>query len=133
FQSMMRGLAAREMVAETTFELINSRSGATYDIDDLSEGERQLLCVIGGLKLYNQQESLVLLDEPDTHLNPSWSWEYENLLKYALSDEQKERSMVLVATHVPVLISGMTKEQVLIASVTANRLSYTPPVRDPRG
>lgn len=133
FQSMMHGLATRKMVYDTAFELINSRTGATYGVDDLSEGEKQLLCVIGGLKLYNQSESLVLLDEPDTHLNPSWSWEYDSLLKYSLSDEQRQRSMVLLATHDPVVISGMTKEQVLIASVDQNRLSYIPPIRDPRG
>lgn len=133
FQSMMQGLVARKMVKDTSFELVNSNSGATYGINDLSEGEKQLLSVIGGLKLYNQPESLVLLDEPDTHLNPSWSWEYESLLKYALSDEQKERSMVLLATHDPVVISGMTKEQVLIADISQNQLRYTPPVRDPRG
>lgn len=133
FQSMMQVLDARKMVEETSFELVNSRSGATYGIDDLSEGEKQLLCVIGGLKLYNQPESLVLLDEPDTHLNPSWSWEYDSLLKYSLSFEQRQRSMVLLATHDPVVISGMTKEQVLIASIDETGLSYVPPVRDPRG
>ncbi len=134
FQSMMQALSYRKIVAATKFELVNSKSGATYSIDDLSEGEKQLLCVIGGLKLYNQSESLVLLDEPDTHLNPVWSWEYESLLKYALSDEQKERSSVLLASHDPIIISGLTKEQVLIAGVNENsELNYFHPVRDPRG
>lgn len=132
FQSIMQSMMRSNMVKEISFELVNTQ-GATYSLDDLSEGEKQLLSVIGGMKLYNQPESLVLLDEPDTHLNPSWSWEYESLLKYALSDEQKERSMVILATHDPVVISGMTKEQVLIARVSDGQLRYTPPVRDPRG
>jgi len=132
FMSMMQSLISNNMLREVSFELVNTQ-GATHSLDDLSEGEKQLLSVIGGLKLFNQPESLVLLDEPDTHLNPAWSWEYESLLKEALSDAQKEGSMVLLATHDPIVISGMTKEQVLIANIIENRLSYIHPIRDPRG
>jgi ABC-type cobalamin/Fe3+-siderophores transport system ATPase subunit len=133
FQSMMHALAGRKMISDIKFLVTNSRSGAAYEIDDLSEGEKQLLTVVGGLKVYSQAESLVLLDEPDTHLNPNWSWEYESLLKSSLSEEQRKRSTILIATHDPILISGMTKEQVLMASITQNRLTYQSPLRDPRG
>jgi energy-coupling factor transporter ATP-binding protein EcfA2 len=40
---------------------------------DLSEGEQQLLLVLGLLKFTAEEETLFLLDEPDTHLNPAWS------------------------------------------------------------
>jgi len=39
---------------------------------ELSEGEQQLLTVIGLLRFTKEDESLILLDEPDTHLNPLW-------------------------------------------------------------
>jgi len=35
-----------------------------------SEGEQQLLLVLGLLKFTAEEEALFLLDEPDTHLNP---------------------------------------------------------------
>lgn len=45
-------------------------SGETHDIDDLSSGEKEIL--YGYLRLRNSapQNSIVLLDEPELHLNP---------------------------------------------------------------
>ena len=48
---------------------------------ELSEGEQQLLTVLGLLKFTKDEESLILLDEPDTHLNPVWKWRYREFLK----------------------------------------------------
>jgi predicted ATP-binding protein involved in virulence len=98
----------------------------------LSEGEKQLLAVIGAVRLTNQKENLVLLDEPDTHLNPHWSWEYPSMLAEAFDAEQ--RSTVLMATHDPVMISGMTREQVLLARTSATDKPFlSRPRRNPRG
>jgi C-terminal peptidase prc len=49
-------------------------------MSELSEGEKQLLTVLGLLKFTKDEESLVLLDEPDTHLNPMWKWKYLDYL-----------------------------------------------------
>jgi AAA domain, putative AbiEii toxin, Type IV TA system/Protein of unknown function (DUF4435) len=45
--------------------------GETHDIDDLSSGEKEIL--YGYLKLRNStpKQSVILLDEPELHLNPS--------------------------------------------------------------
>jgi hypothetical protein len=45
-----------------------------FPFDQLSEGEKQLLAVVGAIRLTTGNENLVLLDEPDTHVNPHWSW-----------------------------------------------------------
>jgi ABC-type cobalamin/Fe3+-siderophores transport system ATPase subunit len=134
--SMLQALAAEGMLKDVELKVIHTISGAKFSINDLSEGEKQLLCVIGGLKLSNQDECLVLLDEPDTHLNPAWSWEYESLLQNALKGMRRLSSTVLLATHDPVVISGLKKEQVLIAKYDEEdkkRLVYEQPLRDPRG
>jgi len=131
--SMLQVLHSKKMLHEIAFTVIHATSGAVYGVEGLSEGEKQLLCVIGGLKLSQQNECLVLLDEPDTHLNPIWSWEFDSLLRDSLLDVQQKSSTVIVATHDPVLISGLKKEQVLIASVINGRLAYERPYRDPRG
>ena len=75
----------------------------------------------------------MLLDEPDTHLNPAWSWRYDNLLKQALTSQQRISSTTIIATHDPILISGLTREQVFIARNEGNQLLYEHPYRDPRG
>ena len=39
---------------------------------DLSDGEKQYLMVLGLLRFTREDETLFLLDEPDTHLHPRW-------------------------------------------------------------
>ena len=79
---------------------------------ELSEGEQQLLTVLGLLRFTKEDESLILLDEPDTHLNPLWKWKYMNLLEeYSGKDET---SQILMTTHDPLVIGGLTKEEIRI-------------------
>jgi len=79
---------------------------------ELSEGEQQLLTVLGLLRFTKEDESLILLDEPDTHLNPLWKWKYMNLLEeYSGKDDS---SQILMTTHDPLVIGGLTKEEIRI-------------------
>ena len=79
---------------------------------ELSEGEQQLLTVLGLLKFTKDEESLVLLDEPDTHLNPIWKWKYLDLLKEVIGND--ETSHIIINTHDPLVIGGLVKEQIRI-------------------
>lgn len=79
---------------------------------ELSEGEQQLLTVLGLLRFTKEEESLILLDEPDTHLNPLWKWRYMNLLEDIV--QKPETSQILMTTHDPLVIGGLTKEEIRI-------------------
>ncbi|MDP2227091.1 MAG: AAA family ATPase, partial [Moraxellaceae bacterium] len=131
--SMLEVLERRSMLVGVDYTLRHIDGFSIFPFSDLSEGEKQLISVIGGLSLIGREECLVLLDEPDTHLNPAWTWRYNSLLKGALDDNSHASSVALIATHNPVLISGLTREQVLIAHSKSGRLSYERPYRDPRG
>lgn len=80
---------------------------------ELSEGEQQLLTVLGLIEFTREGESLFLLDEPDTHLNPAWGMRYTELLRAQLGDDA-ERSQVLVATHDPLAIADLGREAVVV-------------------
>lgn len=131
--SMLQALAKLGILIGNEFDVIHQGTRTHYGTESLSEGEKQLLCVIGGLTLAQNNECLVLLDEPDTHLNPAWSWRYESLLKRALTPNQQATSTTIIATHDPIMISGQVKEQVFIARKAEERLVYESPVRNPRG
>lgn len=131
--SMLQAFSTHQMLVSVNYELKRIDSETTFDFGELSEGEKQLVCVLGGLTMAQHRECLVLLDEPDTHLNPSWSWRYNKMLENSLDREQQNSSTVLVATHDPVLISGLSKEQVLIAHNRNGQLFYDNPHRDPKG
>jgi predicted ATPase len=103
---------------EINFKLKLHGVQEAISLHSLSEGEQQLLTVIGLLRFTKDNDTLFLLDEPDTHLNPQWSYEYKTMLEEAMgiTDEATEasNSQVIMATHDPVLIAGLRKENVRI-------------------
>lgn len=94
----------------TVLELQLSDGRNFAPIDDLSDGEAQLLHTIGAVRLFGDAESLFLFDEPETHLNPSWR------TRYHLDFEQAGRNLVtsqaLISSHSPFLISSLRREAV---------------------
>src|SRR4029077_6643936 len=64
----------------TRVRMTPSAGGGQVTYRDLSEGEQQLLLVLGLLKFTARDEAFFLLDEPDTHLNPAWSTQYLEFL-----------------------------------------------------
>lgn len=131
--SMLQALKTKSMLVDIDYTLKHINGTSTFNFEELSEGEKQLISVIGGLHITENNECLVLLDEPDTHLNPAWTWRYSSLLKDALGSDQLNSSTVIIATHNPILISGLTKNQVLIAHNKNGLLTYDHPHRNPRG
>lgn len=130
---MLQVLKMKNILVSVDFAIVHVDKITQFQFEELSEGEKQLISVVGGLHLTNQRECLILLDEPDTHLNPVWTWKYNSLLKNAINREYENSSTVLITTHNPIMISGLTKDQVLIAHKENGRLTYSNPYRDPRG
>lgn len=122
------------MLAEvrTRVRMRPEAGGGEVTYRDLSEGEQQLLLVLGLLKFTARSESLFLLDEPDTHLNPAWSTRYLEFLNDFIPDPQS--CEIVMATHDPLVFSSLEREQVRIIS-RDGRGSATAevPLQDPRG
>jgi predicted ATPase len=73
-----------------------------FNFKSLSEGEQQLITVMGLILITGRQDCLFLLDEPDTHLNPAWQRKYVELLhQFNLNDDN---SHIIVATHSPLIV-----------------------------
>ena len=99
---------------------------------ELSEGEQQLLTVLGLLRFTKDQESLFLLDEPDTHLNPHWKLRYLQLIERAVQPD--DNSQLLIATHSPLTVASLLRSQVQVFERDADgRPHAAPPDVDPQG
>ena len=106
----------------------------------LSEGEQQLLMVLGLMRFTKSHQSLVLLDEPDTHLNPHWSVDYLKDLTRVMSDNvleslEQQSSQILMATHDPLVIASLVKEQIHLLKRDGESLRcyWEQPSEDPQG
>jgi predicted ATPase len=109
-----------------------SAGGGEVTYRDLSEGEQQLLLVLGLLKFTARSEALFLLDEPDTHLNPAWSTRYLEFLETFISDPQS--SHIVMSTHDPLVFAGLTRPQVRIFRRAEDGTAVVDrPLNDPRG
>ncbi|MEK8142403.1 AAA family ATPase [Streptomyces sp. M10(2022)] len=86
----------------------------TLGLNDLSSGEQQLLTILGLLRLQRAHESLFLLDEPDSHFHPEWSRRWYSSVRSVLGPHQN--SQFLTATHEPLLVANMTREQIRVVT-----------------
>ncbi len=103
---------------------------ATFN--DLAEGERQLLTVLGLLRFTADDEALFVLDEPDTHLNPAWCLDYlDNLHKYGAN---LDTSQIIMTTHSPLTFAGLEKNEVVVLQRERDgSIRAEHPVSSPRG
>ncbi|TMN35207.1 AAA family ATPase [Pseudoalteromonas sp. S2755] len=126
-----------ELISEVRIRVKLKKNDGSVTFRELSEGEQQLLTVLGLLRFTAEEESLFLLDEPDTHLNPKWSVDYIDYLnKFVTSGSKGENnSHIVLTTHNPIAIAELTKQQVQILSRDEETriIDSHKPNFDPRG
>ena len=125
------------LIDEVRIRVKLKKNDGSVTFRELSEGEQQLLTVLGLLQFTSAEASLFLLDEPDTHLNPRWSVEYLQHIRDFLKDEndKNQSSHVLLATHNPIAVAELLKEQVQILKrdTETHEISAIAPDTHPRG
>ena len=109
---------------------VRKTDGNKVTFSQLSEGEQQLLTVLGLLLFTQDDESLYLLDEPDTHLNPVWTYDYLRLLQENI---HAEKGQLIVATHDPLMIGSLHKNQVRAMNQEKETTTADEPEYDPIG
>tara|TARA_R110002167_G_scaffold366428_1_gene596655 strand:+ start:6918 stop:8768 length:1851 start_codon:yes stop_codon:yes gene_type:complete len=111
--------------------------GGKVNFTQLSEGELQMLTVLGLMRITSEDHCLFLLDEPDTHLNPIWKLRYfddiEDVLKPRSESGIQGESQILITTHDPMMIGSLKKEQVHIIRKNGDKTLVEQPDEHPQG
>lgn len=129
---MLESTLLSEIISEVSIRVKVSSSNDPLTFRELSEGEQQLLTVLGLLKFTGGKDSLFLLDEPDTHLNPSWAVKYLKFLRDFVPNH--DTSHLLMVTHHPLAIAELQKQQVQVMWRDASFQVYAQePEESPRG
>jgi len=84
----------------------------------LSDGEHQLLQVIGSILLMDADGTLFLYDEPETHFNPDWRSKFVQLVSKSI-DKGRNQELILT-THSPYIISDCKRENVFVFERRSN-------------
>lgn len=111
--------------------------GGKVSFTQLSEGELQMLTVLGLMRITSEDHCLFLLDEPDTHLNPIWKLRYfddiEDVLQPRSENAIQGDSQILITTHDPMMIGSLKKEQVHIIRKQDDKTLVEQPDEHPQG
>lgn len=111
--------------------------GGKVSFTQLSEGELQMLTVLGLMRITREDHCLFLLDEPDTHLNPIWKLRYFDDIEGVLTSDDgsvvRGESQILITTHDPMMIGSLKREQVHIMRNDGHRTVVDEPDEHPQG
>jgi len=85
---------------------------------DLSSGQWQILLSMFGVALEATKDALIIIDEPENSLHPEWQREYLPLLEHVLAPF--EGCHVVIATHAPLIVSGIKNKKGNILQLVAD-------------
>ncbi|MEF3313430.1 AAA family ATPase [Paenibacillus sp. GYB004] len=100
---------ANNRVFELLDIIMRTNSGDVFDLRAFSDGEYQLLQLISILNIFSGSNNLFLLDEPETHFNPSW----KSFFVSYLTKVADRNSFVIFTSHNPEVITDLKKENVI--------------------
>lgn len=92
--------------------------GSIVNVNNLSEGQRQLIKLFGMLGVCKSEDCLVLMDEPDAHMNPKWKYNIKSIIDSSL--EKAINTQAIIATHDPLVINGVDKKFIRIFEYDRN-------------
>lgn len=102
--------------------LVDWQSSPTLHFDNLSDGQRAVICLVAdiarrmcllnpqlGMEVTRQTPGIVLIDELDMHLHPQWQRILTNGLQKAFPKVQ-----FIVASHSPQVLGELKPEQIIL-------------------
>jgi predicted ATPase len=125
-----------DLIDEVRINVKHRDINGNLNFTQLSEGEQQLLTVLGLMRFTHEDESLFLLDEPDTHLNPIWKLRYFDEIDKVVKLQNHSSagdSQLIITTHDPLMIGSLRKEQVRILRCRGGHTTVDTPDEHPQG
>jgi len=89
--------------------IFENSAGETFDIHELSSGEKQLFFRLLSLKRLNVNNAIIIIDEPETSLHPEWQRKVIEVYK-----KIGENNQLILATHSPFVIGSVPSESIRI-------------------
>ncbi|MBL7883493.1 MAG: restriction system-associated AAA family ATPase [Bacteroidia bacterium] len=87
------------------------KSGDIVDYINLSDGEHQFLNIFGTILMTDFDNSLYLLDEPETHFNPKWRREFISLLSEITMGRKQD---CFLTSHSPFIVADSRRDKVYL-------------------
>jgi len=94
-------------------------NGEQFEINNLSTGEKTLLSKILYLYFLDYKEKVILIDEPELSLHPSWQ---NKVLKIYENFAKQNNCQIIIATHSPHIIGSAKSEYIRLLVKEDNKI-----------
>jgi len=91
--------------------IFKNKSGDTFEIENLSTGQKTLLSKILYLHFNKIKDKVILIDEPELSLHPAWQ---NRVLKLYENFAKENNCQIIIATHSPHIIGSAKNEYIRI-------------------
>lgn len=108
FKEMELDIKLKEVSSETLLPVF-VKGDEKFDINNLSSGEKQIFLRILSLKMLEINNSIILIDEPETSLHPVWQ---QKIIK--LYEKIGKSNQIILATQSPFIIGGVKSENIIV-------------------
>ncbi|MFH6943433.1 AAA family ATPase [Flavobacterium sp. FlaQc-50] len=112
--------SAQVMDVLTDIEIYVGNESNSVNFSGLSEGQLQLITVIGLILITGNKDCLFLFDEPDTHINPKWQRIFVDIIKEF--NFNGNHSHVFVATHSPLIVQSYEDNDLFLFRKEADQI-----------
>ena len=106
-----------------SFPILFKKHNTSIDINNLSTGEKQIVCR-GGRLLKNigkMDDAVVLIDEPELSLHPTWQRKILDYYCNLFKKDNKQIAQLIIATHSEYVIeSALKKDNCLVIVLRDN-------------
>ena len=96
-----------------------NKQGVRFSIDDLSTGEKTLLTKVLYLFFKDCKDKVILIDEPELSLHPSWQ---NRVLKIYEDFAEQNSCQIIIATHSPHIIGSAKSECLRLLKKEDNKI-----------
>ena len=94
---------------EKILPIFKNSSGDTFDINNLSSGEKQLFLRTLAIRTMEPENSIILIDEPELSLHPKWQQRIVDVYTKIGKNNQ-----IIIATHSPHILGSVRKENIML-------------------
>lgn len=92
-----------------TYPTLHVKKDDVYQFQESSSGESQLLCQFIGVLSSINQDSLVIIDEPENSCHPEWQMHYIDWLKETF--RRYSSCHFIIATHSPAILMNLKPKE----------------------
>lgn len=105
-----------EIISYHGFEV--NKNDTSYSFDSASSGEYHIISTLININAYIEENSIILLDEPEISLHPNWQMQFMRIFSKVFN--KYESCHFIICSHSHFIVSDLNKESSHITSLNYN-------------